>query len=133
MALYGNSVQLIRLCYISDPLTWLEARQRCVSINYRLFEINTYLKELSFFNYFKSFAINQEFHWVNGIAEDSPIATDWYVYDPHRVWNYTSTAWFPLVKAPVPGFCLGVIYTINGAKFTEKDCDNFQSTFWCEY
>jgi hypothetical protein len=131
--LYANGVALIKLCYINESLTWFEAQQKCLSLMYRLFEINTYYKEISMFNYFKVFAVNNEFHWINGIADYNGASTDWFVVDPRRVWNYTSNSWYGLVKAPVPGLCLGIIFVSGAGKFTEKDCDVFHSTFWCEY
>ena len=85
------------------------------------------------FNYFKVFAVNNEFHWINGIADNTGRSTDWFVDDPNRAWNYTSNNWHGLVKAPVPGLCLGIVFVNGASKFTVKDCDVFHSTFWCEY
>lgn len=131
--LYANGLKLINLCYINESLPWQKAVEKCSSIKYRLFEINTLFLELSAFNFYKSLAKNNEFRWINGYARNSDISTDWYVSNPNRLWNYTSNSWYGLVKVAVPYFCLGMIYTNNAVKFTQSNCQTFHTTFWCEY
>jgi hypothetical protein len=102
-------------------------------MGYRLFEPTTTNEELALFKYVKYFAYNNQFIWLNGMAEEVASIADWYAYDPYHIWDYTTTSWYGLVDAPVPGRCLGVIYITSAAKFTTMSCDSFKAPFWCEY
>jgi hypothetical protein len=113
-------------------MNWDQAREKCAQNNMRIFEMNSIEEENSMFQYLTIFASENQFFWINGVAFDSRIS-HWFTVDPNGIWNYSSINWYGLVKAPVPGFCLGIILVQKKGKFSAKPCGSFEATFWCEY